>query len=439
VASLLVVLFRDTQGDGGGQIGLSGSPTDNLPVATTDAPDRLIAWANDIYGDGAFKVVVGDTTGAAPSKVMPGPFFEDMSHERSPVWSPDGSMLALVTDRDGNDEIYAVSGRRPGAMPSQQPSALETTGPRNITNDPGSDSDPNWSPDSRRIAFSSRRYDNFDIYVTQIGSPEATRLTTSPGSDSEPAWSPDGTRIAYRSERIDGTGAYDIVVMNADGSEPRRVSTGDGVSSSPSWSPDGKRLAYTTLIYTRTDGVLDSVQVNVVDLQTGESQTLVDDADPGTENAAFAMLGADGVNWSPDGALIAFTRPVDDQYDIAIASPNGSGITMLTSTPDRDEVAPRWSPESLQLLYVSLPHGPTIETTPPAEIHLIDRNGTNDRQITPPLTVAAALASRPSWGPLVSEAGKAIPDPATPEISNAPTATPALDDAVTPSRDSEAR
>jgi len=57
----------------------------------------------------------------------------------------------------------------------------------------------------------------------------------------EPAWSPDGQRIAFSSNR---DGNYELYVMNADGSGQRRLTHNRPVDAGPSWSPDGKRLAF---------------------------------------------------------------------------------------------------------------------------------------------------------------------------------------------------
>ncbi len=76
------------------------------------------------------------------------------------------------------------------------------------------DSAPAWSPDGRRIAFSSLRDGNTEIYLMNADGSGVTRLTYKDDFDSFPAWSPDGRRIAFHSYR---DGNWDIYVMNADG------------------------------------------------------------------------------------------------------------------------------------------------------------------------------------------------------------------------------
>jgi TolB protein len=70
------------------------------------------------------------------------------------------------------------------------------------------------------------------------------RLTTSPAIETSPSYSPDGRRIAFTSDR---SGAPQLYVMDLDGSNQRRISFGQGEYGSPAWSPDGERIAFTNL------------------------------------------------------------------------------------------------------------------------------------------------------------------------------------------------
>ena len=68
---------------------------------------------------------------------------------------------------------------------------------------------------------------------------DVRRLTHSPGLDIRPSWSPDGTRIAFTSNR---DGNYEIYVMNADGTGQRRVTHNPGKDDYATWHPDGTKL-----------------------------------------------------------------------------------------------------------------------------------------------------------------------------------------------------
>jgi len=79
-----------------------------------------------------------------------------------------------------------------------------TPPPVNLTNNPASDTDPNWSPDGSMIAFASTRDNNHNIYVMNADGSGQTRLTRNAAPDFSPAWSPDGTRIVFQSNREGG-------------------------------------------------------------------------------------------------------------------------------------------------------------------------------------------------------------------------------------------
>ena len=114
------------------------------------------------------------------------------------------------------------------------------------------DTDPDWSPDGREVAFvrgeslASPTEGNEDIYVLDLETGAARQLTQTPPGiyESAPAWSPDGSRIAFvrqtRTSEFDGKAR--ILVMSRDGTGERLVFANQLYASSPyslAWSPDG--------------------------------------------------------------------------------------------------------------------------------------------------------------------------------------------------------
>ena len=81
---------------------------------------------------------------------------------------------------------------------------------RRLTKSRGDDWSPSWSPDGKRIVFSSGRDGNREIYVMDADGRNQLNLTNSPQGDYSPSWSPDGERIVFSSAR-------EIYVMDADG------------------------------------------------------------------------------------------------------------------------------------------------------------------------------------------------------------------------------
>ena len=159
----------------------------------------------------------------------------DPAIDADPSWSPDGQKIAFSSYRDGDSEIYImdVFGR------DQQ----------NLTNHPGHDVHPSWSPDGQRIAFVSHRDINPEIYVMDADGKNLQRLTNSPipplvGSstiDQYPSWSPDGQRIAFESKRDEN---YEIYVMDSDGKNLHRLTDHPGYDGGATWFPNGQKIAF---------------------------------------------------------------------------------------------------------------------------------------------------------------------------------------------------
>ena len=88
--------------------------------------------------------------------------------------------------------------------------------------------------DGTKIAFTSNRDGNYEIYVMDPDGTNQARLTDNSHDDYSPSWSPDGTKIAFQSNR---DGNYEIYVMNADGSNQTRLTDNSKNDRSPSWGP----------------------------------------------------------------------------------------------------------------------------------------------------------------------------------------------------------
>ncbi len=145
----------------------------------------------------------------------------------SPRYSPDSKRIAFSSNRSGNYEIWTCE--NDGSNPVQLTSF---EGPL-----VGS---PNWSPDSRMIVFDSRVRGNADIYaVASTGGP-TTRLTFDASEEILPAWSSDGASIYFSSNR---SGDRQIWKMPAHGGPARQITFSGGFESME--SHDGRYLYYT--------------------------------------------------------------------------------------------------------------------------------------------------------------------------------------------------
>jgi TolB protein len=110
---------------------------------------------------------------------------------------------------------------------------------RRLTRSTAYDDGPAWSPDGKRIVFSSDRHERPDIYAMNAdGSAikQLTRNTDEAGVDISPSWSPDGKRIIFVRRSAPGTSAdFEIDVANSDGTGIRPLTTNHAGDCCPDW------------------------------------------------------------------------------------------------------------------------------------------------------------------------------------------------------------
>ena len=138
--------------------------------------------------------------------------------------------IAFTSYRDANREIYVMD--------------ADGSNLRNLTRNPAWDSRPAWSPDGGRIAFESYRDGDWEIYVMDANGENPQRRTKHFSHDLAASWSPSGDLIAFQSFR---GGSFEIYMMAADGRNLRNLTNNnDANDETPSWSPDGERIAFTS-------------------------------------------------------------------------------------------------------------------------------------------------------------------------------------------------
>jgi Tol biopolymer transport system component/photosystem II stability/assembly factor-like uncharacterized protein len=233
-----------------------------------------------------------------------------------PVWSPDGKKIAFTTNRDGNNEIYVMN--------SDGSSAFD------LSSDPASDFEPDWSPDGRKIAWVRDIGNNKEIFVKNAdGSGQAQNLTQNAGQDYDPDWSPDGTKIAFSSLRA-AASSYEIYVMNADGTGVTApLTNSSGIDEFPDWSPTGSKLAFDS----NRDGNYNIYVMNAngTGLTVPLTNSRLDDTEP---------------LWSPGGDRLAFTSARDGDSEIFTMNSDGTAQTNLTANTAADFEA-AWKPPSI--------------------------------------------------------------------------------------------
>ena len=270
--------------------------------------------------------------------------------------APRTAKIAFTSFRGGNHEIYVMD--------------VDGKNPRNLTNHAGSDDSPAWSPDGRRIAFYSSRPEGSGLYVMDADGSNPRYLAPVGCCPPDPAWSPDGKKIAFtwEVEGLDGVGLeevgdgkqFDIAVIDADGGIPRNLTNHPFSDQSPTWSPDGGQIAF--------QSTRDGIGIFVMD-SDGSNQRLLAKPPPETGGDSYPA-------WSPDGKKIVFeSSRKNGKADIYVMNADGTNRRRLTKHLAHDRY-PAWSPDGEKIVFVSRRDGGI------GEIYVMDANGNNQQNLT---------------------------------------------------------
>lgn len=232
------------------------------------------------------------------------------------------------------------------------------------------------APKTEKIAFSSKRDGNWEIYIMNPDGSRQERLTRHNAGDYGPVWSPTGGQILFVSNR---DGFKDLYVMDADGRNVRRVFRKSALRIEPTWSPDGDRIAFHTdtpqwSIQTATIRGGNVQQVAVAEWRGGNPSWSANGNEiayvgnvGGTRRILIVKLGSGGVHtflpkekswmyspaWSPDGSKLAFNWykwDIGDRTAIFVANRDGSRLKQIGKSA-LGTYSPAWSPEGDKIVY----------------------------------------------------------------------------------------
>lgn len=235
------------------------------------------------------------------------------------------------------------------------------------------------APFTGRIVFQSNMDGDNDLYLLTQGGLKA--LTDNDGQDEYPVWSPDGRRVAFTSDR---DGRYHIYIMNADGTGIERVTAADADDKEPAWWPDGGSLVFTR---EKKRLVGSRISLHRVNLADGRVRRLIPDLSKShgiahvspsadlvtftvkrtfgwdaavfeTESRKVRFLDEGGKScrgrFSPDGLRLAYVSSrADGKGDIWIVDRNGSDRRRLTLRDDTHDYFPAWSPDGRFVVFDS--------------------------------------------------------------------------------------
>ena len=300
-----------------------------------------------------------------------------------PRISPDGRRVAFVVTTLSQEQDEYLSNIW----------TVETAGgdhpPRRFTAGPGRDTAPRWSPDGTRLAFVSEREPakQGQLMVMPADGGEPVALTRLRNGVSDPVWSPDGTRLAFVSRvggwqepeseverrkskpprvittlkyRMNGEGfthdrpTHVFTVAAAGGAPPTQVTSGECPDLHPTWAPDGESIAFSSARHADRD-YDDALDIWVVAAAGGAPRRVTDTLGPAVHPA-----------FSPDGRVIAYLgrRHVNEygrNVRLFTVPLDGGAPRCLSEALDRScaplELPPLWSPDGQWVTFAAEDEG----------------------------------------------------------------------------------
>jgi TolB protein len=237
---------------------LTSTPgTDSLLPDWSPDGQRIAFFSEHQVGNQPVQIQVMNADGSDVTELTRGPGFHGF-----PAWSPDAASLAIAADWGDFPTLRGI-----WIIPSSAPGGVTQQEARRLTALPAGshvvDEEPQFSPDGSSIVFTRFKTPRKSaIHRVGIDGSGLQRLTPYSLNASDPDWSPDGRRIAFDSGDFNGEtdGGGDIYVMRADGGGRKRLTdfprlrqkccplSRPGLANNPVWSPSGTRIMFTHFV-----------------------------------------------------------------------------------------------------------------------------------------------------------------------------------------------
>ncbi|MHB8629928.1 MAG: hypothetical protein ACYDBJ_27620 [Aggregatilineales bacterium] len=303
------------------------------------------------------------------------------------------SKIAFTSERDHNRQIYVMN--------------ADGSNPVNLTKNPADDYQPAWAPAADKIAFTSTRDGNPEICTMNADGSNQTCITSNPTAthkpdktlpaDQLPTWAPDALHIAFASTRDGNTQVY---VIEPSGGAALNLSSNAFNDDQPAWSPDLRSMAFSS-------DRAGNPEICVMDV-SGFNQRCLTNNKTATGQHDPTKPADYFPTWSSDSQQLAYVQTQGSRSDLYVMNADGGNPHMLFKNVAPTE-HPAWSPDGKSIAFVSLNRGK-------AEISIIGIDGKNQVGITAPSAVNFA----PAWQPLPPPPGSTP----TPVLTDTPVPTP---------------
>ena len=325
----------------------------------------------------------------------------------APALSPDGSQVAYFSEKD----FYFVDLYLANDSGKVKRRILKSVISSNYETYRFINSQANWSPDGKFLAFAAKRGARDVIVIVDVErNKEVKRIEVKLNGVTTPAWSPDGQQLVFTG--YDG-GLSDLFVVHRDGSGLRRLTEDKYADLHPVWSPDGKTIAFAT---DRGE------ETNFKTLAFGNMRIALYDIDTGSIELLDQMEQGKNVSpqWAPDGQSIAFVSDRNGVSNIFLYELREKSLYQLTDfytgaqgiTPLSPVLS--WAPQADRLAFVYFEKGkydvytlsnPRSLKREPYERQTPDSSGLLASTTPPPADTSRSLQVPEEVRPQIGEGG----------------------------------